>query len=211
MSNMLRHSSRKKKSPPHIHQDRVISASRGQLALTIASRMVIPPAAAPVTSRMMVTATTPASSSLSTVGDVAHDNNTGKISYPVGINKASDDLAKNVSQNLKQKIVAGEFIDLALLLTNSSASDLNNSQKISFIQGELVIQPKQTQHKFTTIETWTDSFIIYMSIYCSVHIEKFPEILKYLHVINLRAKMSSFGWKSYDEQFRLGLSHNPSV
>jgi hypothetical protein len=173
--------------------------------------MVIPPAAAPVTSRMMVTATTPASSSLSTVGDVAHDNNTGKISYPVGINKASDDLAKNVSQNLKQKIVAGEFIDLALLLTNSSASDLNNSKKMSFIQGELVIQPKQTQHKFTTIETWTDSFIIYMSMYCSVHIGKFPEILKYLHVIKLRAKMSSFGWKSYDEQFRLGLSHNPSA
>ena len=163
MSNMLRRSSRKRKVPSHIHQDRVISASRGQPAVTIASRMLIPPAAAPVTSRMMVTATTPASCSLSTVGgvvnshsntapsyvgqdqvisvplrqpavtlasrmvitpvvppvtsrlvvtattpalcslstdgDVTHDNNTGIISYPVGINKASDDLAKNVSQN----------------------------------------------------------------------------------------------------------------
>jgi len=154
MSNMLRRSSRKRKAPPHIHQDRVISASRGQPAVTIASRMVIPAAAAPVTSRMMVTATTPASCSLSTVGDVAHDNNTGIIRYPFGINKASDDLAKNVSQNLKQNIVAEEFVDLALLLTNSSASDLNNSQKISFIQGELVIQPKQTQQKITTIETY---------------------------------------------------------
>jgi hypothetical protein len=85
---------------------------------------------------MMVTATTPASCSLSTVGVVTHDNNTGIISYPVGINKAFDDLAKNVSQNLKPKIVAGEFIDLALLLTNSLASHLNNSQQISFIQSE---------------------------------------------------------------------------
>jgi hypothetical protein len=50
-----------------------------------------------------------------------------------------------------------------------------------------------------------------MSIYYSVHIEKFPEMLKYLHVIRLGAKRSSFGLKSYDEQFRLGLSHNPSA
>jgi hypothetical protein len=124
---------------------------------------------------------------------VAHDNNTGIISYLNGINKASDDLAKNVSQNLKQKIVAEEFIDLALLLTNSFASHLNNSQQISFIKGELVIQPKQTQQKITTIETWTDSFIIYMSIYYSVHIDKFSEMLKYLHGIRLGAKRSSFG------------------
>jgi hypothetical protein len=44
--------------------------------------------------------------------------------------------------------VAGEFIDLALLLTNSSASDLNNSQKISFIQCELAIEPKQAQNNY---------------------------------------------------------------
>ena len=86
-------------APSYIGQDQVISVPLRQPAVTLASRMVIPPVVPPVTSRLMVTATTPALCSLSTVGDVSHDNNTGKISYPVGINKASDDLAKNVSQN----------------------------------------------------------------------------------------------------------------
>ena len=85
--------------PSYVGQDQVISLPLSQPAVTLASRMVIPPVVPPVTSRLMVTATTPALCSLSTVGDVTHDNNTGIISYPVGINKASDDLAKNVSQN----------------------------------------------------------------------------------------------------------------
>jgi hypothetical protein len=43
--------------------------------------MVIPPAAAPVTSRMMVTATTPASCSLSTVGGVVNSHSNTAPSY----------------------------------------------------------------------------------------------------------------------------------
>jgi hypothetical protein len=51
-------------------------------------------------------------------------NQSGNINFyiPSQCNKASDDLSRNVPVNLKQKIIAGKYIDLALLLSNSQAS-----------------------------------------------------------------------------------------
>ena len=83
------------------------------------------------------------------------------------------------------------------------------TKKIAFINGELIVQQNQNAPKITSIETWTDAFIIYMNIYSSVHTEKFAQLLKYLHTIRLGAKRSAFGWKSYGEQCRLRLSLDP--
>ena len=62
------------------------------------------------------------------------------------------------------------------------------TKKIAFINGELIVQQKQSAPKITYIETWTDAFIIYMNIYCSGHTEKFAQLLKYLHTIRLGVK-----------------------
>ena len=53
---------------------------------------------------------------------------------PVMCSKASDDLSRNVSLNLKQKIIMGEYIDLALLLVNSQTAAAE-SQKLVFMKG----------------------------------------------------------------------------
>jgi hypothetical protein len=47
---------------------------------------------------------------------------------PVLCSKASDDLALNVSPNLRQKIIAGEYVDLANLLINSQATQSEGEQ-----------------------------------------------------------------------------------
>jgi hypothetical protein len=47
---------------------------------------------------------------------------------PVLCSKASDDLALNVSPNLRQKIIAGEYVDLANLLINSQATQSEGDQ-----------------------------------------------------------------------------------
>ena len=127
----------------------------------------------------------------------------------VGCSKASDDLSRNVSNNVKQKIIAGEYIDLSLLLSNSQIS-CEDRHKIVVSQGELVIQQKQQQQKIVDISSWTDAFLIYTSIYCSVHQTKFQDLLKYMHSIRLGARRSSQGWKLYDEQFRLRKSQDPA-
>ena len=155
--------------------------------------------------------------SLSSISDTGHTQaNSGKIVgsemyTPNVLSKASNQLGANVSQSLKQKIASGEYIDLALLLSNSSSTSSNENQKVAFVQGELVIQPKQSHKKITTVELWTDAFIIYMSIFCSAHPGKVNEFLKYMHLIRLGANRSPFGWQSYDEQFRLRASQNPLI
>ena len=57
---------------------------------------------------------------------------------PVICSKASDDLSRNVSLSLKQKIIMGEYIDLSLLLVNSQTAAVE-SQKLVFMKGELLV------------------------------------------------------------------------
>jgi hypothetical protein len=85
----------------------------------------------------------------------------------------------NVPHNLKQNIVAGEYIDISLLFVNSMSSS-NDSQKITFVEGELIIQPKQSHPKINSIEVWTDAFMVALSVFGSVLPETFHELLKHI-------------------------------
>lgn len=82
----------------------------------------------------------------------------------------------------------GQYIDVASLLQNYNVVEAPIPQKITMINGELVQQQKQ-YHKITSIENWTDAFIVYMSIYCEAHPDKFQNILKYMNTIRLGAKL----------------------
>ncbi|CAC5402846.1 unnamed protein product [Mytilus coruscus] len=78
----------------------------------------------------------------------------------------------------------------------------------------MVLQQKQQQQKITNIDQWTDAFLVFISVYCLAHPEKFQELLKYTNNIRIAAKRCgsySIGWKQYDEQFRLKISQNPTA
>jgi len=48
-------------------------------------------------------------------------------------------------------------------------------------------------------------------IYCSTHPDRFQELLKHMHSVQLGAKcIPGLGWKSYDEQFRLRKAQDPA-
>jgi len=53
--------------------------------------------------------------------------------------KASDDITRNVAQNIKQKIILGEYVDLSSLLCNTLTN--GGRHTISVFQGQLSIQP----------------------------------------------------------------------
>ena len=126
---------------------------------------------------------------------------------PVLCSKASDDLALNVSPNLRQKRIAGEYVDLANLLINSQATQ-SEGQKLVFVNGEIVVEQK-SKNKIYNIESWTDAFLIFSSIYGAAHPESYPDLLKYMNVMCLGAKRSQ-GWNNYDEQYRLRKAQDPS-
>jgi hypothetical protein len=56
-------------------------------------------------------------------------------------------IARNIGQNIKQKISAGEYVDLGSLLNNPQNNTRAN-QTLTINQGQLVLQPKQQNTKF---------------------------------------------------------------
>ena len=206
---MLRRSARKRSLPPG-RGDFVAAAARKNVVTPSATQTAVESVVQPDSSNVPTSSTSTAVTDTS-IGPVEHQSlgnvmNSG--TNPVPCTKASDDLARNVSSNLKQKIISGEYLDLSLLLVNSQAAAAEN-QKLVFVNGEILVQQKQ-QNKILSIESWTDAFIIYSSIYCRAHPDNYIDMLKYMHTIRLAAKRSTNGWKFYDEQFRLRKSQDPS-
>lgn len=145
-------------------------------------------------------------SNLSNV-QLVNDNNLAQL-Y---VSRPSDDIARHISPNLRQKIISGENIDLSLLLENTqSMREYGMQQKIIMVQGELVVQHKHEAKTIVSVETWTDEFLVFMSVYCSVHRDQYLHLLKYMNIIRLGAKrICGMGWKTYDEQFRLRKAQKP--
>ena len=148
-----------------------------------------------------------------------HESQTGNNSVPNTsqihaqppnmVVSVDDDISIHVSQNIKDKIIQGQYVDLAMLISSSNTDTLK--QKLVFEQGELTIQPNTKLNKISNIETWTDAFLIFTSVFCSIHMSRLQEMLKYMNSVRLGAKRcNGNGWKIYDEQYRLRKARNPS-
>lgn len=129
------------------------------------------------------------------------------FSQPVINNSTQVDLGYHVDNATKQKIVNGEYINLATLLVRD-ANRLQLSTLSMDSQGQIIAQPKHN-HRLATIEKWTDAFIIYACIYLTAHPSKTHQLFKYMHDVRLGAEKSQ-GWVTYDEQYRLRMAINPS-
>ena len=66
-----------------------------------------------------------------------------------------------ILDTVRNKIVNGQYVDLAKLLGNSNEPQ---KQTIAMINGEL-----QASKFFYNIQQWTDDFIIYASIYLQAY------------------------------------------
>jgi CRISPR/Cas system CSM-associated protein Csm4 (group 5 of RAMP superfamily) len=54
-----------------------------------------------------------------------------------------------------------------------------------------MLEPTVKAIKINSIEIWTDAFIVYMSVYCSIDTTNFQALLKYMNSIRLGAKRCS--------------------
>ena len=89
-----------------------------------------------------------------------------------------NDLGHMVPNKLKFKIVNGEYINLGLLVENSNGVDPNDNAKyFTLKEGCLSLAPKTKSKVIADIQTWTDAFLIYASIYTSAHPESRVELL----------------------------------
>ncbi|VDI48747.1 Hypothetical predicted protein [Mytilus galloprovincialis] len=99
----------------------------------------------------------PAIDSQPTVNNTQFVSQTGYVTIndyvqvPNRIESVHENLGINVTQSIKEKILKGEFIDLACLL-NNSVNTGSDKQKLTWVQGEFILQPISQQSKITNIE-----------------------------------------------------------
>ena len=165
-----------------------------------------------VTSGASATTTASSGSSETTMSTAA-----GNVAFHLGADSVSvtstesvfQALDGNVPDDLKQKIINGEYIDLGQLLQRRPGPD--KSRCLTIEDGHLVVQLKPFTMKIPDINHWTDAFLIFASIFSSAHPESTSGLFKYMHTVRLGAKRSSgLGFKFYDEQYRLRKVSNPS-
>ncbi|VDI45236.1 Hypothetical predicted protein [Mytilus galloprovincialis] len=164
-------------------------------------------------SPIMIPATLPAETIYPAPGNTTLPQpliNTG-YALPIETVKASDDIARNVSQNVKQKVINGEYVDMGSLLNNSQ-NITGVNQTLTFNQGQIILQPKQQDTRINTIGIMDGClFNIYQYfIVLYIHLSS-KNCLKYMQTVRLGAKRyAGLGWKLYDEQFRLRRSQEPA-
>ena len=79
------------------------------------------------------------------------------------------------------------------------------------IVGDRVIQ-KKSESKIHNIFQWTSAFMKYMKIYLLEHKKKVFDMLDYVEDMSFAAtKWGGYGWRTYDEQFRVVMASSPST
>ena len=111
-----------------------------------------------------------------------------QTSRPLVESSISDPIGIHIPGIIREKIWAGSYIELPLLLKQARDlhTDAHNTGELVIKNGQLVVA-RQHLRAITNIHTWTTAFIVYMSIY----LEKFPgkaqEMLRYMHNVRLAA------------------------
>jgi len=127
--------------------------------------------------------------------------------------QANDDVSIHVPASLKQRICRGEYINLALLLKGPvELADYTNGGSVFVLNnGSLESRPKECKDVISSIERWSDAFIIFMDIYLSAQPQRLHEMLHYFYTIReCAARQGGIFWKEYDHMFRSRQAVMPS-
>ena len=120
----------------------------------------------------------------------------------------------HISQNLKNKIAKGEYVDLEQLVPKDKYGRFIDTREESRV--ELVSKEGHTYFKsmkesqINGLRKWEQAFRVYAAIYTENNPKRSVEIWQYMHVINVAA--SSFQWENvanYDLTFRQLMSYKP--
>ena len=133
---------------------------------------------------------------------------------PQAIRCANDGMFLHVPVSLRSQIVRGEYVNLALLIKGApelSEICAKSTLQLSADGRNIESAPKSCKDRVSSIEKWTDAFLIYMSILLVDKPELGSELLQYMHNIRDCAKrQGGYGWREYDEQFRLRQASYPA-
>lgn len=147
----------------------------------------------------------------SSASQIIHNDNF--MSIPNLPRQTNDGVAIHVPSSLKQRICRGEYVNLALLLKGAvELADYASGSSVFVLNGgTLESRPRECKDEITSVERWSDAFIIFMDIYLSAHPYRMHELLHYFYTI--RECAVNYGgsfWRQYDQQFRSRQAVTPS-
>ncbi|XP_062576491.1 uncharacterized protein LOC134238373 [Saccostrea cucullata] len=169
----------------------------------------IPPTQAPSTSvvaeaqPMLTTSAGPSFAPTTSGATISTPTDVGTTPAPV---PSIHMIGMNVSSTVKQRIISGQYIDLATLVTPKSGSD--EKKLVMNSMGEIIYKDANPK-KVENIEQWTDLMLIFASVYLSAHPAKTLDLLKYIQTVRMGVSRGAISWKEYDTQFRLRKEQNP--
>ena len=112
-------------------------------------------------------------------------------------------LGISVPQKLREKILKGEYIELGQLLH----SDFSNGGKFTLNvndEGKLMWEDAKVKSRITSIQSWTDAFLIFSAVYLEGQPKRAQELLKYMSIVRTAAqRYQGYGWREYDKLFRM--------
>ena len=105
-----------------------------------------------------------------------------------------------VSDKLKQKIWASEYIDISLLLDPDDS--LHQSFTIVSKEGEpLRLSQTRASKSIQSLGQWCSAFEIYLTVYCSKFPEQLPKLMTYMNAVKQLAHRDG-DYVTYDREFR---------
>ena len=113
-------------------------------------------------------------------------------------------LGSAVSDKLKSKIWANEFVHLGALLQTAVQQErftVGLSATGNGNKPQITLEPASAPRKLNSIQQWVTAFHTFMAIYCQKFAGDTAALLKYCETVRAIANKNG-NWAYYDEQFR---------
>ena len=131
----------------------------------------------------------------------------GRLTFPTEkpeetFSSVTFDLESRVSDRVKAKIWANEYIDFGSLLTVSpDESKYRISVTDDHDHPSLCLEHVKTKRRSLTIDQWLTAFNVFVAVYTIKTPSAISSLMKYCEVVrDIAAKQGN--WRYYDEQFR---------
>ena len=119
----------------------------------------------------------------------------------------------HIDENLKRKIISGDYVDFARLIPRDSVSmEADKRLEIVSRNGQTFFQPmvKREGVGINNIFRWDQAFRVYCTLYTEIHHHRAPEMIQYSHIIHHANQL--FIWENvyaYDVDFHIHMSKHP--
>ena len=127
-------------------------------------------------------------------------------------------LTRPVDRHLEDKILRGEYVDLALLLPDNLYQSQNPELQLRLDDSALgslgspVTMVRKRKPVIDTFQKWLDAFTTYMLVILTAYPRRALELIKYQQIISRAVtKFKGMAWLSYDQQFRRRAAYDLTI